>query len=106
MKLWIVSFLDKWAEPIGKVPLFDQKSGTLLIEKRYFTSRKVPLFLITAVTVWLLSYSVVYVLYCEISLHVEPFSPARLGWILAAGERATVSLIELCTLTNINLVVV
>ncbi len=28
-----------------KVPLFDAKSGTLLIEKRYFTSRKAVLFL-------------------------------------------------------------
>ncbi len=29
---------------IKKVPLYDEKSGTLLIEKRYFTSRKTVLF--------------------------------------------------------------
>jgi hypothetical protein len=36
-------FFYKQVTSMSKVPLFDEKSGTLLIEKRHFTSRKAVL---------------------------------------------------------------
>ena len=39
----VILFYILW-NPIGKAVLYGWKSGTLLIKKRYFSGRKVPLF--------------------------------------------------------------